>query len=439
MSVQNAIVTALMTSVERLQGAIIAEEPEFISLQAEAVVHFADLLSQNQAALVACIDALESAFVVEIGPVEGDLRAWLEQIVAQGFTPEQYNNLIEAGLTDEEIQWLIDQFNAVPPTSDTQALLDWAAFIEESMIPDLADMSGQMSVIVETLEEVINPPASNNPPSFDEPPTPPAGTEFIVAVGDTLAFDVQASDPDTGDEVNLGIVDTPSGATMLVSKVGATSTGSFSWTSTADQTGVHIITFTAIDNHGASGAPHQIVVIVELINVPPVADVNGPYWVDEGGSVNLNGTGSTDPDGDPLTYEWDLDNDGTFETPGATPVFSAGGRDGPDTQPIALRVCDPLGECDTAVSVVNINNVAPTASANPTDQTVQYSDYIAVFTIEAMDIAADTLTATTSWSFDGGGFTTGLPNFLALTDNGCSAGAQALLPSQQAITRFVSV
>ena len=40
----------------------------------------------------------------------------------------------------------------------------------------------------------------------------------------------------------------------------------------------------------------------------PVADAGGPYAVDEGGSVSLNASGS-DPDGDALTYGWDLDDD----------------------------------------------------------------------------------------------------------------------------------
>src|SRR5688500_17758687 len=40
----------------------------------------------------------------------------------------------------------------------------------------------------------------------------------------------------------------------------------------------------------------------------PIVDAGGPYTVVEGGMVTLAGT-ATDPDGDPLTYEWDLDGD----------------------------------------------------------------------------------------------------------------------------------
>jgi hypothetical protein len=102
-------------------------------------------------------------------------------------------------------------------------------------------------------------------------------------------------------------------------------------------------------------------------NQPPTAEANGPYAVNEGGSVALSSAGSSDPDGDPLTFEWDLDNNGTFETPGPSPNFSAAGRDGPDTQTVVLRVSDGTASA-TDTATVNIANVAPavgTVSVSP--------------------------------------------------------------------------
>lgn len=95
------------------------------------------------------------------------------------------------------------------------------------------------------------------------------------------------------------------------------------------------------------------------LNRPPTASVGGPYNVPEGGIVTLNGSGS-DPDGDPLTFTWDLDNNGTFETLGQSVTFSAAGLDGPSSKIVVLQACDNKGACATSNATVTITNVAPT-------------------------------------------------------------------------------
>ena len=95
-----------------------------------------------------------------------------------------------------------------------------------------------------------------------------------------------------------------------------------------------------------------------VINSAPTVSAGGPYAVAEGGSVTLNATGS-DAEGDSLTYDWDLDNDGTYETPGQSVTYSAG--DGPASRTVAVRVGD--GDATTTdQATVNIANVAPTAT-----------------------------------------------------------------------------
>ena len=57
--------------------------------------------------------------------------------------------------------------------------------------------------------------------------------------------------------------------------------------------------------------------------------------------VNFNGTGSTDPDGDALTYAWDLDGDGAYDdSTAAQPSFDYGTA---GTYTVRLRVTDPGG------------------------------------------------------------------------------------------------
>ena len=55
-------------------------------------------------------------------------------------------------------------------------------------------------------------------------------------------------------------------------------------------------------------------------DAPPTVDAGGPYSVNEGSSVTLD-RHRLGPEGDALTYEWDLNNDGTFETPGHSVIL----------------------------------------------------------------------------------------------------------------------
>jgi hypothetical protein len=49
-------------------------------------------------------------------------------------------------------------------------------------------------------------------------------------------------------------------------------------------------------------------------NLPPEANANGPYQGYAGLPITFNGLNSKDPNGDPLQYRWDFDNDGIWET-----------------------------------------------------------------------------------------------------------------------------
>ncbi|MDP6715894.1 MAG: PKD domain-containing protein, partial [SAR202 cluster bacterium] len=129
-------------------------------------------------------------------------------------------------------------------------------------------------------------------------------------------------------------------------------------------------------------------------NRPPTANANGPYYVNEGGSAVLSGAGH-DPDGDPLTYSWDLDNNGSFETAGQNPTFSAAGLDGPDDRTATLQVCDPSNACDTDSATITIVNVAPVASV--TNDGISEAG-TASLTITFSDVGApDTHTVVVDW------------------------------------------
>ncbi|MFC1717980.1 PKD domain-containing protein, partial [Candidatus Poribacteria bacterium] len=160
-------------------------------------------------------------------------------------------------------------------------------------------------------------------------------------------------------------------------------------------------------------------------SLPPVADAGGPYTVNEGDSVTVTATG-IDPGGLPITFEWDLDNDGNFETPGQSVTLSALDLDGPSSHTIWVKVTNSGGFYSTSESTVEVLNVAPvvvsiTAPTEPVDVdvTIQVS---AEFTDPGM---SDTHTAIWNW-----GDNTAAPGQVIETDgsgtvNGSHAYANA--------------
>jgi hypothetical protein len=120
--------------------------------------------------------------------------------------------------------------------------------------------------------------------------------------------------------------------------------------------GLTTVTCIATDSHQNSSATHFI---VRVNDAPPTASAGGPYRVSEGRSVSLSGSGA-DVEGTTLIYYWDLDDNGTFETAGQSPVFSAAGLDGPTSRQVKLRVTDAAGLSTVSTATVDVLNVAPT-------------------------------------------------------------------------------
>jgi PKD domain len=137
-------------------------------------------------------------------------------------------------------------------------------------------------------------------------------------------------------------------------------------------------------------------------NAPPVANAGGPYTTNEGTDVQLDATGSTDPDaGDSIaSYSWDLNNDGVFgDSALAKPTFSDVGDEGVHT--VKVTVTDTAGATDTASTTLMVNNVAPTTTIaqngpKPENTAVTISG---VVTDPGWE---DPLTATVDWG-DGSG------------------------------------
>jgi PKD repeat protein len=117
---------------------------------------------------------------------------------------------------------------------------------------------------------------------------------------------------------------------------------------------------------------------------PPVADANGPYSAYEGETIQLDGSGSYDPDGDPLSYFWDLDDDNYYDDSTSVNPTYTWGEDGIYT--VRLAVHDGK-YWDFTTAIVNVSNVPPEIYSTTYVYTITQGNFTK--TIPAVEKAQD--------------------------------------------------
>lgn len=122
-----------------------------------------------------------------------------------------------------------------------------------------------------------------------------------------------------------------------------------------------------IENHVIYGTVSSLspFAIIQQTDRIPTAVPDGPYVAYEGSPITFDGSASTDPDGDSLSYKWDLDGDGIFETTGMT-VTKIWNNDYSGI--VSLKVTNTKGVSNIASTTVNVLNVAPTANISDSYQ-----------------------------------------------------------------------
>lgn len=120
----------------------------------------------------------------------------------------------------------------------------------------------------------------------------------------------------------------------------------------------HLVRARVIDKDG--GATEYSTTVSPTGGAPIVA-LDPTFHAVEGGSVQITAS-ATDPDGGELSYAWDLDGDGSFETSGQTVTFAAGTLDGPAQYPVVVQVTDATNLASTGQTMAVIGNVAPTGT-----------------------------------------------------------------------------
>jgi uncharacterized delta-60 repeat protein len=146
--------------------------------------------------------------------------------------------------------------------------------------------------------------------------------------------------------------DVPADTVSVAVSIGTVvlSSGVWNWSYTAaDGPAAQVVTITATDGEGGLT---EVTFNLTVNNVDPTANAGGPYFTFDDTPITLIGSGSDVAD--PLSFDWDLDNNGTFETAGQNAVFNpqALGFTGTQTRIVNLRVTD--GDGGQAISTATV-------------------------------------------------------------------------------------
>lgn len=134
-------------------------------------------------------------------------------------------------------------------------------------------------------------------------PVASATTQHNVLIGTSVALDGSASLPPTGGAASaLGyhwtLTSKPAGSLAAIA-------GPLNPTATvfADVVGTYTVTL-VVTYQDKVTAPLPITITATQSNTAPIANAGGPYTIERGQTLTLNGTGSSDADGDTLSYRW---------------------------------------------------------------------------------------------------------------------------------------
>jgi hypothetical protein len=200
-------------------------------------------------------------------------------------------------------------------------------------------------------------------PPPNAPPVADAGPDAAVTLGEAAALDGSASfDPD-GDAIThlWAVTDRPAGALAEPADPAAASP-SF----TPDMAGAYTLSLTVNDGQIDSSPDVVTVTATAPANAPPVADAGPDRGVVVLTPVTLDGTGSSDPDGDAISFLWTLTDAPAGATAGlsaATDPAPAFTPDLPGVYAFSLTVSD--GALDSGPDPVRITAADPTATGDP--------------------------------------------------------------------------
>lgn len=224
-----------------------------------------------------------------------------------------------------------------------------------------------------------------------------AGADQNVSTGDLVTLDASMSSDADADLLtyNWRFVSVPSGSVAALSNP-TTATPSF----TADAAGDYVAEL-IVNDGTVDSAPDRVIVTAAVANTAPVASAGQDQNVATGATVSLDGSGSSDADGDLLTYQWTAVSvpDGSAavldDATSVAPSFTAD-VDGDYVYRLVVNDGTVDSAPDTVTVTATTANSAPVANAGP-DQNVNTGIAVTLDGSGSTDVDADALTY--SWTF----------------------------------------
>lgn len=252
--------------------------------------------------------------------------------------------------------------------------------------------------------------------TLNSPPTADAGPDQSVTLGAVVTLDGSGSSDADNDPLTYSwqLVSQPATSTATLDDPAAVGP-----TFVADQPGQYLLEL-VVDDGLVASTPDTVV--IDTLNSAPVADAGPDQLVAVGMTAQLDGTGSTDVDGDPLSYFWSLSSApggsaATISDP--TIVLPTIDIDLSGTYVVQLIVNDGTLDSVPDTVVISTANTAPVADAGP-DQSVALAATVTLDGSGSSDIDGDPLTY--SWALVSvppgslatlSGATTVMPTFVA--------------------------
>jgi hypothetical protein len=218
-----------------------------------------------------------------------------------------------------------------------------------------------------------------------------AGGAFSCAIQETISDGggtATGAALAAGSAASLSVAVSASAATATST---ATPTGTATNTATPTDTPTNTATPTDTPTNTATAVP----------NVSPTADAGGPYSGDEGASIALSAAGSFDTDGFIVSYEWDLDNDGSYDDATGVAASVTFPDDGVFT--VGVKVTDNDGGSATGSVTVTVDNLDPLITLVSASPSTVDEGTSSVISVSATDVPADLPDLRYSFDCDGDG------------------------------------